>query len=168
MTTRRSSRRSFRPRAPRRVTTWFNTQSVPAAVAPAGQAIVDLLSTESPAALEPKLTVIRAIVEVGIHGSSSGTSWYGAFGMSVITRDALAAGAVPDPISDFVDWYWHKNYYGRSTVGGGPQIERFPIDLRTARAIRGVGRTLAFILDVNAASGSGVNFSVSARLLLAH
>ena len=136
-------------------------------MATGGQAVFDLLSTESPAALEPKLTVIRAILEVAMKATTNNADFYGAFGVYTDTRDAVVAGAVPDPISDFVDWYWHKNFYGNHDADGGETVIYDRIDLRTARAIRGVGRTLAFVLDVNAAAASGITFTINARLLLA-
>ena len=141
---------------------------MPSAVAAGGQAIFDLLPVESPASLEPKITVIRAIMEVGMTGTAGSLDFHGAFGMYTETRDAVTAGAVADPLVDYVDWYWHKNYFGRRDPDAGPSVMYFNIDLRTARVIRGVGRTLVFVLDVNAAAGTGVSFSVNARLLLAH
>ena len=147
---------------------WTNDQSIPTTVLKGGQAIVDLLQPIFPVSQLPKFTVIRAILDVGMQGSSFGLDWFGAFGISVITRDALAAGAVPDPITDFVDWYWHKSYYDRTDTGAGAAVSHERVDLRSARQIRGVGRTMAFIFDVNSGSTGDVIFSVSARLLLAH
>ena len=88
----------------------------------------------------------------------------GAFGITTLTRDAFTAGAVPDPLVDLVDWYLHKNIYVR---GAATDMTRWSFDLRTGRVIRGFGRTMAFVLDVSAASSSSFEFSVSARLLLA-
>ncbi len=92
----------------------------------------------------------------------------GAFGMYTETRDAVLGGAVADPVTDFVDWYWHKNFWVRRDLDAGEQVKYFNLDIRTSRLIRGVGRTLVFVLDVGASSTSGVSFSVNARLLLAH
>ena len=127
-----------------------------------------MLPLTSPIEDLPKLTVIRAILQVGMRGTTSATDYFGAFGISVVTRDALTAAAVPDPISDLVDWYWHKNFVGQRDADAGSPYMYHDVDLRSGRAIRGEDRTMAFILDVNAASASGVTFSLGARLLLAH
>ena len=138
---------------------------MPTSVAPGGQAIVDMLPAESPAATEPRYTVIRSIMEVMMYPITQGVDSFGAFGLTTTTRDAFLAGAVPDPITDFVDWYWHKNF-ATFTVGGSDRVTRFNVDLHTARTIRGFGRTLAFVFDVNAAGGSNLVFSINARFLL--
>jgi len=74
---------------------------------------------------------------------------------------------VPSPITDLVDWYWHANF-NVNNIGTEVLDVSPPVDIRTARNIRGEDRTLQFIFEVNAAAGTGMSdMSISTRLLLA-
>ncbi len=81
-----------------------------------------------------------------------------------MTRDAFAAGAVPDPVSDLVDWYYLRHEAVRSNDLADIFTREF--DIRTSRRIRGQDRTLIAVFDNPAASGVAVDVSISVRLLL--
>jgi len=68
-------------------------------------------------------------------------------GIGVVTQDALAAGAVPDPASDFhQDWlYWTRRAFKLPTLGG-PSITTWDIDIRSARRLRG-GYALVMVTE---------------------
>ena len=166
MTTRRRGRSSSRRSGPRRQTAWFNVASVPAVIAIGGQAILDLLdAADIPDGYAGGLTVLRMILQTVMFPGVASTDVIGAMGVAVMTRDALAAGAVPDPIADLVDWYWLTHYRLLTQVTNeGDRLG--PVDIRTKRAIRGEGRTLALVFDNSSSSGGSVGFEFSARLLL--
>ena len=117
-----------------------------------------------PPGLEGGLTVVRMIGSLDLQPAAVNLNTYGAFGICVVSRDAVAAGAVPDPITDLVDWYYHVSFYMNQQQE--LKVEKFPFDIRTKRLIRGVDRTLVAILEVAAAAATGVNFSTFLRLLL--
>ena len=69
------------------------------------------------------------------------TTNYG-FGICVVTKDGLAGGAVPLPLSDFEqDWYWWEAGNQRQN---SESVITLPIDVRTSRRLRG-GYRLALI-----------------------
>jgi len=74
------------------------------------------------------------------------------------------AGVAPDPEADLIDWYWQKNFYliDSSSV----QLHRFPIDIRSARRIRGEDRGLTWVIKNSSGSAGTLVQSVSFRFLL--
>ena len=167
MTMRRRSRSSSRRSSRRRQTLWFNVGTIATAVAIGGQAIVDLLPPgTTPPQIQGGLTVVRMIGELIISSQTADQDGFGAFGITTVTRDAFTAGAVPDPIVDLVDWYYHTLVAVNSSLVG--DLSRYTQwDIRTARKIRGLDRTLCAVFDVNAASAQALKFSVNTRLLCA-
>ena len=141
---------------------------MPLAVAIGGQAIVDLLPPGSvPPAFLAGLVVLRMIGELQLTAQSADQDGFGAFGVTMVTRDAVAGAAVPDPIIDLVDWYYHQNWFNNeSRVGDFQEAGRTRFDIRTARRIRGEDRTLVAVFENNAASAQAVKFSTTVRLLL--
>jgi len=66
-------------------------------------------------------------------------------GIAVVTKDALAAGALPDPLSDLEqDWYYWHSWEGLLGFSDGQHQENF--DIRTARKLR-EGYRLAFMMQ---------------------
>ena len=91
---------------------------------------------------------------------------FGSMGVSTITRDAVAAGVVPDPGTDLVDWYLHRAFTVHNEDAG--RFEKSEYDIRTARRIRGVDRGLVAVLEVSPASDTGCVSVLGARMLLAY
>ena len=60
-------------------------------------------------------------------------------GVGVVSLDALVAGAVPDPLSDFnQDWYyWTSRFLKHVTANQGPPAQQWEIDIRSRRRLRG-------------------------------
>ena len=106
-------------------------------------------------------TVVRMFGDLVYRNVTGSQELQIAFGVAVMTVDALVAGAVPDPNTDLVDWYYHKRLYGfRANI----EAVSNPFEIRTARKIRGEDRTLGFVLDNIGANT--LNFSFNFRLLL--
>ena len=85
-------------------------------------------------------------------------------GMTVATRDAFDAGALPDSESDFQQswYYWTKmNSIGNIVENG--RLEEGSFDIRTSRIIRS-GFVFALTTD-NPTNGNIVRVSISLRLL---
>jgi len=85
-------------------------------------------------------------------------------GIAVVTRDAFAAGALPDPESDFhQDWlYWTRRMVDVPSTGC-PQWLEWEADIRSGRRLRG-GYALAMITE-NPANGSATQLEANMRLL---
>ena len=141
---------------------WYNDQSSPAQVAGGGTAIIDLFKTGAgflPVIFQAGFKVNRLIAEVQMQPVLSATTVEGAFGIAIVSRDALDSAAIPDALTGFQDWYWHKNFWCRSR---DDDMTREKIDLKTARNIRGSERTLAFILNIVIGSAT-LEFSFNQR-----
>ena len=163
MTTQRRSRRSYPQRGNRQPSgSWFNNQSVPAVVTGGGSAMFDLFPTgagQLQARFEAGFLVRRCIAEVQFQAVLSATTSYGSFGIQVASRDAFDSSAVPEPINDLADWYWHKNFWLR---GRDDEMVSEKIDLRTMRRVRGSTRTLVFSIQV-APGQASLEFSFNHR-----
>ena len=61
-----------------------------------------------------------------------------AVGIAVVSLDALVAGAVPDPLSDFnQDWYyWTGRFFKHTATQQNPQLD-WGTDIRSQRRLRG-------------------------------
>ena len=104
------------------------------------------------------------ILQVMSQPGAASTDHYGAFGVSVVTRQAFIAGSLPRPITHLVDWYVLKHFYMR-TEGALETRAIVDVDIRTARKVRGEDRTLVASLETAPASGL-IRFSIQSRLLL--
>ena len=167
MTMRRRGRRTSR-RSPRKILSWFNNAGVPAAIAIGAQGLQDLLPI---ATLMPQflggLTVLRMIGTLELTAQTADQDVFGSLGIAVMTRDAFAGAAVPDPILDHVDWYYQQNWFNNeSRVGDLQEAGRTSFDIRTARRIRGEDRLLAAVFENSSASAAAIKFRLSVRLLL--
>ena len=163
MTSRNRARSTSRRRGPRRPLAWFNEQSVPASVAIGGQAIVPLMNAANIPGGTNGWTVIRMIGSLFLRSNTINTNSFASLGIYVETGDAVTAGAVADPITDLVDWYYHKNLAQFQNPSEFVVAAEF--DIRTSRKIRGAGRELIGVFENNAGSGSAFTFSLAARFL---
>jgi len=105
----------------------------------------------------------RLIGAVSTSAVTSGARYSGAFGFHIVTDDALAAVAVPDPIGDEDSaWYWHQEFHSRNV-----DFERMhqPFDTKTKRVLNSSKMTLMFALNVDGVSDSTVQWEVYFRLL---
>ncbi len=142
---------------------WWNISSVPGTVV-AGNvgyfSMVEASLTGFPPQMQGGLTIIRAILEVSARSLTAATSARGAFGLYVAIQ-----GTTTLPIVDLVDYYWHKSY-NLLGVTATERYEKFEIDLRTKRKLRGLERRLLFAFEVSSGSPASVEFAVAGRFLL--
>ena len=144
---------------------WYNISSVPAVLSGNSQAHLDLSILEDiPDGYSAGFTCLRLILQVIAQPGAASTDHYGAFGVSVVSRDSFIAGALPNPITHLMDWYVLKHFYMRteSDLIAHPIVD---VDIRTARKVRGEDRTIVATLETAPASGL-IRFSIQARLLL--
>ncbi len=159
------STRSFQRRAPRRPTTWDAT--APALVnmaAAASLTVIDITAQAIANSEEQTGTIRRLIGGIRIMSDDTATRVDFAAGISVVTEDALAAGQVPDPLSDLEqDWYWWRR--GILDVPASPaglvQPPFWELDNKTARRLR-AGFRLALVLE-KGVSSIALDISVSMR-----
>ena len=111
-----------------------------------------------------RIARIETVIGRFTHQSSTeGARRHGAFGLHVVTDDAMAAAAVPDPIGDEDSaWYWHEEFNAES-VGGESITSRW--QTRTKRVLASSKMTLMFAAQVSSASDSAIIYSVNMRVL---
>jgi len=165
-TQRRRTSRGSRARRSSTPTAWWNEQSANNSLAAGSSARFALLdplaSTGLPATWEAGLTVIRLILEVVVRGVTNNASGFGAFGVMVNSTRTLV-----DVILDLFDYYLHQNFStNQFATLNAVEPARYRYDLRTARKLRGGERALDFVITNNSASGTGIVWTVSARMLL--
>jgi len=165
MTTRRGGRRlSRRSRAPAGRTQWeFVT---PIAVLATGSQVVTDLTADVIGNNDLPGTLIRFVGSLQMSGATASGVYQLGFGITVMTVDALVAGAVPDPLTDNNQswYYWNgqrKEALTSAAQGTAPPVAEF--DIRSARRIR-PGFRLVAIFESGGNPGT-INFSLQARLL---
>ena len=168
MTMRRAGRRSFRGSSPRRKVVWDK-----ASIGVVSVAATVLSATELTAGFRvgtrKGLTVLRCIgelyVRIAAAASDKDVSWQA--GIVMMSNEASAAGAFPDPVTDGdVPWLWYK----RGVETNGPDITgfygRYEIDVKSKRAFRADDGELWFIME-NGDVTEGIVFSFGIRTLYA-
>ena len=142
---------------------WWNIASTAITVSAGGSAVFNMLPLGSlPPALQGGLTILRMIGSLSIVPQVANLNVQFAHGILVMTEVAATAGVVPDPIVDLVDWYYHQQRFVQQAF---LDTVYFPFDIRTSRRIRGQDRTLEHTIHNSASSGTGLEYSLSARLL---
>ena len=85
-------------------------------------------------------------------------------GIAVVSEDALAATAVPDPASDFnQDWYYWTGRSIKVRAPEGPQVVTWDADIRSMRRLRG-GYRLVMVSETGANEDS-LEIHTTMRLL---
>ena len=159
---RSSSRRSRTP------TAWMSGQTIPVDVGVGVTSVVDMLdpAVNLPEGYLGGLTIRRMFARLSFRPFTANSDTFGQFGITLVTRDAIAAGAasLPSPLADNVDWYLRDGFaYTQSALISEQQT----YDIRTARRVRGEDRSMVFLLSVSAAAGSALSqFSLNFRLLI--
>ena len=171
MVTRRTSRRGRAPsrRGPRRQTTWENLCIEFAHGTAGSEVIADLTPEPMGSDLIGTATLIRSLMEFSFMmdtASTGATVQQIAFGITVMTNDAFAAGAVPDPLTgDFQQsWYYWTCKQIIGSAGAGPRLVSWNVDIRSARRLRG-GFKLVAISESPAANDLDTTLFLSMRNL---
>ncbi len=146
MTTRRFTRAPRRRgnAAPRKPVSWENLAFTAAHSAAASVVVADLTPEpmQTVHAGVGLATVRRALLHFdfmhnGVDVSVSEQEIF--IGIAVVTEDALAAGSLPDPASDFNhDWYyWTFRTHKWTTAASQPPQISWDADIRSMRRLRG-------------------------------
>ena len=151
MTTRQRSRSRRSSRGARVPTRWENLAFLHSHTAAASAVFSDIT-------VEPVLvnsvgtaTILRSIIHVDIvpTGGAPGDVGTVAYGIAVVTKDAVVGAVLPDPLGDFEQgWYWwaHRFFLMDPTA---LTTNSFDVDIRTMRKLRG-GYRLVLISDTPA------------------
>jgi len=103
-------------------------------------------------------TIIRTIGEFAFFpdtGTALGDEAIVSLGICVVTKDALAAGALPDPSTDLEhDWYyWVSTRFAPVAGGGEDSTFRFKWDIRSSRRLR-EGYRLVLLAEKEVSEGT--------------
>ena len=121
-----------------------------------GSSFSTVIVSEATLENTPNPTIVRSRGDLIVTINSAGAVARANFtaGLIVVTADALAAGAVPSPLSDIgSDWLWW-NARAMNTTAGGRSLDndseggiaRIPVD---SKAMRKVGLNQVMILVTN-------------------
>ena len=151
MTTRGRVRGQFRRsrRGPRPATGWTNASLEPDTTLSAGSTtIVDLLGAFTVAEKFNIGTILRVFGEVVYRSQTVNANILGRFGLAIVSDDALAAGALPDPLGDDkFGWYWNAVMLWDDTE---LKYRSSPVNVVTKRKLIGDASTLALVLEGDA------------------
>ena len=121
-----------------------------------------------------RYTITRTLINFGwapdVSVGNPGVGTYGLHaGIGVFNRAATSSGELPDPAVDDYDWLYHEGFaapwYSLSDGSISRQPLFFKVDLGGQRKVRGDFQYPALTLT-GVGTGTGVTFSVFARLLL--
>ncbi len=143
MATRLRSRSRFPVRSPRVPTTWEQITIPSTHGIAGGTTFIDITQQTIRLLDNTGGTIVRSIGEVAFFpgsGSASIDEAHIAVGMTVVTKDAVAAGALPDPFTDLEhDWYfWYSTHWHilLDAAQGSTNVLRVTWDLKTSRRLR--------------------------------
>ncbi len=143
-------------------TEWTNVRLSEATVAIGGVSEFDVLGGFTETEKARVAVILRAYGEVTINSVSANNTVHGAFGLTVVNDEAMAASVLPDPLGDENDpWYWHREFNQRYS---DIRTEKYPFDARTQRRVP-IGSTLMFALDLSGAADGSILYSVNIRVL---
>jgi len=122
---------------------------------------------------EARATIVRtrgsALITLSTLGGV-GDGFRGAMGIGIISTDAFAAGATPDPLADqdWPGWLWFQHFNvieGAPVSADGSGFQRFEIDSKAMRKM-GASETLFGCTEVTElGAGSIMQISADCRML---
>jgi len=129
------------------------------------ETIVDALGQFTIDAKDKIHSILRIVGQFQYRINAVNAEIGGRFGFIVVSDDALAANAVPDPATDSEsDWMLNMVYYADDSTLRMHQID---FDNRSARRLPGGEHTLAFVIEGNIATNT-VNWGIGARILFSY
>ena len=179
MTTRRRTARRPTGARPQTRYTWRYWQSSPFAVG-AGAAATIILNTVGAA---PELkeqgvfgdyTVRRVLGKLfmaSLNATESGAIDMVAWGLLIADRDAVAAGALPETVSDAADWFGFGqegvSLQGSLTAGNHPMT----VGVTESRAMRKVNENnqdVVLRIEAHGSNIGSINMTSAGRILVSH
>ena len=169
----RAFRRGAAAIAAKRLTSWFQFQPADTAFSAAGGTIIFSLNAAA-LALRP-FTIVRTRFLVGLISDQviASESQIGAFGMAIVSDQAVAVGvtAVPTPISDMGSdlWFVHQLLYNDFTFVSGVGVSddgmhQYEIDSKAMRKVD-IGQDLVIVGELAAGFG-GFTMTSGGRMLV--
>ncbi len=168
------ARRFSRPvrRSAKRKTVWIGTASAAnVAVANAVSAVHSSFAPDDLAMLAPTVVRVRGTVNI-FPAADADLTYFGAYGLCIVSDEALAAGAAsiprPHDDDDWGGWIVHGYYGGRidfqSSIGVVPNmsVETHIIDGKAMRKVE-VNESLVWMVEAEA---GGINIILQARVLM--
>ena len=120
-------------------------------------------------------TIVRSRFVIGVESdqTAASESQIGAFGMAVVSDEAVAVGvtAVPTPVTQMASDYWfvHQIFMSSCIVKDATGIDfdvmkNYEIDSKAMRKVD-IGQDLVLVAELSAA-GAGFAFTVGGRMLV--
>ena len=151
----------------RRATQWYESIQGEELRQGATQDVDDLLSNIATGNRQGA-TVTRMILDLNVHPVDVTLLYEMYWGVTIISADALAALALPDPQNvDDADWLVHGRLIGRSAnLSGKEGDDRVQVDIRSQRILRSVSDRLVLVTDVD--TTGDLDYSHMVRVLMKH
>ena len=158
-------RRGRYTRGPKRRYLWVdNSLATLTNISAGAQGVVDLLGSID-VDTQVGMTCVRLLLNMVVGPDTSGQTVEGEHAVCIITSDAMAAGAVPDPSTDEYPWYLKDGFLHVGDADAGPRTWEHKYDIRTSRRIKSTDDRLLHIIEN---SGSSIlEYWMSWRALMA-
>ena len=164
MTSSRRGRRGFSPsRRGRARYAWTSTTLENFSLGSATSANIDALGAFTVIAKQDVGTVLRVIGTMTFRAAGAGSLVTGGVGMVRVTDDAMAAGALPDPLGDLSSSWLFNQRWSQEDAANVPV--RYDVDVKSRRRLDGFGQTIALVLQSSSASVGSTLVNSSFRLL---
>ena len=145
---------------------WLSNQLGQQATIAAGNAsLFDLFQGMTAGTVRQGLTVVRMLLKLEVGPNTVGEIVQYQIAVMVAEADAVAAGALPEPGTDILNYYLHDGGSIRTDVDAGPPQRTETYDIRTARKIPSQAHTLVFIIE-NTDAVNSLTFGLFSRLLI--
>ena len=103
-------------------------------------------------------TIMRILGHVDLRASATNSNLFWRLGVILVSDDAIAVSAVPDPFEDAAAWmYENSGLFSASNINEPQQMTQLPIDIRVKRRMPQEDLSLAMILENM--SGSSTSFT---------
>ena len=90
-------------------------------------------------------TIERLVGGFSVRSSGAGLNIRGRLGFIKVTDDALALGAVPDPMGDLESSWMYNQFWSQEDAANVPVYYNF--DVKSRRRLDGYGQSIAFVID---------------------
>ena len=112
-------------------------------------------------------TILKVHFQFRFKSTVIASDVHGAWGLHIVTDDAMAGGDVPDPGGSFdpdSSWFWHKFFeWDRATL----EYLTHEGETGTRRRLPSSKMTMAIIVDNDVTSDATLQFAYALRILFA-
>jgi len=143
---------------------WFQRQNADlTTIVAGGTALVNLLSSIS-AEANLGITVVRMLLRLTVSAAAAQAVTQFGHGVIIVTRDAFAAGALPEPATDEQQWYLNDGDQVEFSTGGS-EWKDYTYDIRSARRIRSANSLPIHVME-NTDSAESLRYNIFSNLLV--